>query len=59
MKKSEMLKKLYASVDEEILRNSGINIVDYILDKCEEFGMMPPDVGFNGTYEPMHAWEEE
>jgi hypothetical protein len=44
MKKSEMLKILYDAVDDgyyDMIAND-VNLVDYILDKCLENGMLPP-----------------
>jgi hypothetical protein len=61
VKRSEMLKKLYQDVDIFLsLEGSPFNdenLVDFILDKVEEYGMKPPDTG-NGFKEGNY-WEKE
>jgi hypothetical protein len=43
MKRSEMLEKLYSAVDAHLeTGDTEINMVDFILDKAVELGMMPP-----------------
>ena len=45
MKRSEMLKKIYDSLESEVFDNPDFNgnVVDFILNKAEELGMQFPE----------------
>jgi hypothetical protein len=50
------LKEIYKAVDEYIATRSKRNLVEVIIDKAEELGMLPPDT-VTTTY--TNEWEPE
>lgn len=63
MKKSEILELLYKDVDSFLGEQdwSNDNLVNYILDRCEAHGMLPPfrDTIIEGHLCDTNTWEPE
>lgn len=60
MKKSEMLKALYDDVDEFLEQDlNRSNLVDFILEKCIERGMLPPKTILKPLNIVDNSWDPE
>ena len=58
MKRSDFLKELYTRLD--VFLNSGRdqNCVDFILDQCEDMGMLPPKITVKSVMPGVHDFEK-
>jgi hypothetical protein len=61
MKRSEFLKKLYDATNGLPVQLDEDNIVDHILTKCEELGMLPPfwPTDQSSGHTIRYEWEPE
>ena len=69
MKRSEFLKELYKEVDNFLLDSNNENLVDFIVTKCEEMGMLPPiykkfiavesEYATHQSHDFVNEWEPE